>query len=453
MKLEKYIYFALVPFLSFVFVLSGCKKEEPVTPHDKVQFEKPINSCEGCHVNYTVLKTIAAPDTSAPAGGCGGEAPHIEPYDRVFLGDEGFEHFKKTMHGKIGCTACHNGVDDTDDKALAHSGDFIRHPSTRATEKCASCHPDIVNRTENSLHQQGWGQKNMVVKRSGVNSFDQLSEMVQAGYEKNCATCHATCGDCHVNRPKPGGGGLYRGHEFSKKPSMADNCVACHSSRGGHAYFGIASGTVPDVHLTKAGFNCMNCHSKNEIHGDGSIYDQRYKMALLPKCENCHSNLNTSNQYHTVHISSFNCNACHSQNYNNCGSCHIGGAGARIPSYQSFKIGINPIPETKPYKFATLRRSLMAPDSWQNYGVANLPDFDSQPTYKYSTPHNIIRWSSRTKVDPGKACYDACHIIKEGETYRNKELYLFESDLEPWEINATKHITVDGKLPSSWGIN
>ena len=90
----------------------------------------------------------------------------------------------------------------------------------------------------------------------------------------------------------------------------------------------------------------------------------------------------------------------------------------------------------------------------QNYGIPFLPNFDSRPTYKYTTPHNIIKWTSRTKVNAGKQCYEACHIVTESDgTVRNKELYLFNSDLLPWEINADKNIVVDGKLPAKWGIN
>jgi hypothetical protein len=114
---------------------------------------------------------------------------------------------------------------------------------------------------------------------------------------------------------------------------------------------------------------------------------------------------------------------------------------------------MNPIPNTKPYKFAVLRRSLMAPDSWDKFGIPTLTNFDSKPTYKYATPHNLIRWTSRTTVGAGKPCYDACHIVKDSDgTVRNKQLYLFKSDLENWEMNATQSITVDGKLPSNWII-
>jgi hypothetical protein len=65
-------------------------------------------------------------------GGCGGEAPHIEPYDRVFMGGSGYQDFKNDPHGKIPCTACHNGVDNTADKNVAHSGDFIKKPTNDA---------------------------------------------------------------------------------------------------------------------------------------------------------------------------------------------------------------------------------------------------------------------------------------------------------------------------------
>jgi thiosulfate/3-mercaptopyruvate sulfurtransferase len=291
----------------------------------------------------------------------------------------------------------------------------------------------------------------MVFKRFGATDFDALPAMLKTGYKENCAKCHGTCGDCHVNRPPSGGGGLYQGHKFGK-PNMVDNCIACHVSRGGHAYLGIAVGTQPDVHFTKLGYTCMDCHSQYEVHGDETVYDQRYKVRAMPSCIKCHPAVTNSNAYHSVHIETFSCNTCHSQDYNNCGSCHVAGTGARVPAYQGYKIGMNPIPQTRNYKFATLRRSLSALDTWSQFGVPNLVSFDAATTYKYSSPHNILKWTSRTQVAAGRPCYDNCHIIKEGATLRNKNLYLFQSDLESWEVNATRSITVDSRLPVAWGL-
>lgn len=446
-----------------VFFLLGCAEkkteDQPVGPEPLAK----VNSCEGCHTNYTHLKAVHTPDPPSTGGaGCGGETPHIEPYDRVYLSGDGFTEFKKTMHGKLECTYCHNGNDNTADKKIAHSDDFIKKPSANAKDKCERCHPEVVSKAKNSLHAEGWGQKNMVSKRAGLGNaphgFDALSQAMKAGYDENCGKCHASCGDCHVNRPKAGGGGLYKGHSF-KKPDMVDHCTTCHTSRGGHAFFGVAPGTVPDVHLTKGGFNCMSCHKKNEVHGDGKSYEMRYQMPMLPECIDCHTGAANSNKYHIMHISTFSCQTCHSQDYNNCGSCHIGGEGARIHSYQGYKIGINPIPEVKSkYKYALLRRSLTAPDSWINYGVSNLANFADQPTYKYTTPHNIQKITTRTGYKNAQGnweinqnCASGCHITKNADgTYKNKELYLFEEDCLDWEKPANTKIIVDGKLPQSW---
>ncbi len=449
----------IIPFL----LSTGCEEEEKTDPVSPPSTEKSVASCEGCHTNYSHLKEVYTPDPPDPGGGgCGGETPHIEPYDRAYLGGDGYEHFKTTVHGKMPCTTCHNGVDSTDSKSVAHSGDFLKKPSLHAEEKCASCHSETVGRTKNSLHANGWGQKNMLSLRSGMGNipdgFEQLTELMKEGYDINCAKCHATCGDCHVNRPKAGGGGLYRGHDFTKKPDMRDICITCHVSRGGHAYMGVAPGTVPDVHLINASFTCMNCHYQNEVHGDYNLHDQRYKVTTKPLCKNCHGGVDNSNAYHTAHMNTFSCNTCHSQDYNNCGSCHIGGEGARIHSYQGYKIGMNPIPETKPYKYALLRQSLSAPDSWSNYGVEQLADFDAAPTYKYTTPHNIIKITTRTGYKDSTGtwqlynnCYEGCHISKNPDgSFNNKELYLFDADCEEWEKSANVNIIVDGKLPVNW---
>lgn len=443
---------SLIIIITVIFTACD-KKTDDGTLSQEEEIAMQANSCEGCHTNYEVLKAVYTPDPPSTGGaGCGGDVPHYEPYDRVYLGGAGYENFTSSIHGQIACTTCHNGTDNTSDKTVAHSGDFIKKPSHSAEEKCATCHPAIYEKSHNSLHTQGWGQKRMVVERGGYDNFNSIPEHLAEGYEANCAKCHASCGDCHVNRPIQGGGGLYAGHNFVK-PDQRDHCTTCHVSRGGHAYYGVAIGTVPDVHLTKMGYKCVTCHSTDEIHGDGVKYDTRYQMALKPECTDCHSGVETANNYHSKHFDTFNCNVCHSQDYNNCGSCHVHGVGARIEAHQGFKIGMNPIPEIKPYKYALLRQSLSAPDTWSNYGVDQLATFDAHPTYKYTTPHNILKWTTRTEVEEGKACYDACHIIAEGDTLRNKELYLYEEDLLEWEKAADQGIIVDGKLPSYWKAN
>lgn len=444
----KKIGFILSAVILALALFAGCNKNE-----DDNNGELSLASCEGCHTNYAHLQKVYTPDTTPPAGGCGGEAPHYEPYDRVYMSGEGYAAYKASSHARIGCTGCHRGIGDTDDKNLAHSGSFISHPSMFSEEICGVCHQSIVDNFKTSLHK-GTGQKRKVTLRSGLtgpDDFDKLPAHQIEGYNKNCATCHASCGECHIVRPVMGGGGLAKGHAFTKTPDMISVCVTCHSSRGGHGYLGIASGTSPDVHLTKAGYRCIDCHPADELHGDGKKVDQRYAYEKLPQCTQCHPGLEKKNVYHSTHYASFNCQTCHSQKYNNCGSCHIHGEGARVPSYLGFKIAVNPLPDIKKgYDFTLVRRTLAAPDNWERYDVPQYAAFDVLPTYNYTSPHNILRWTDRTKVQDGQACYAGCHIRNEGGTLVNKSLYLFREDLLDWEITATSGITVDGKLPASW---
>jgi len=437
-----------VLIIVFSLTLYSCDKKEENTISSKDR-----QTCEGCHTDYAYLQEVFSPDTVAAAGGCGGDAPHYEPYDRVFMGGEGYEQYKATSHYKIGCVGCHNGVAKANNKNEAHSGDFVAHPSDIADIKCASCHKDIVDKFATSIHN-GTGQKRKVSIRSGLTGpadFDKLPAHQIEGYNKNCKTCHGTCGNCHIVRPSAGGGGLAQGHSFAKTPDMVNVCVTCHTSRGGHAFMGVASGTEPDVHLSKKGFDCLSCHTGKELHGDGNKVEQRYAYAELPDCKKCHPSLDRKNRYHTVHYTDLDCQVCHSQDYNNCGSCHVHGQGARIPSYMSFKLAMNPIPDVKKgYKFALVRRTLAAPDNWKEYGVENYSNFNAFPTYNYTTPHNILRWTNRTKVETSQNCSDKCHIRKDGTSVMNKNLFLFKEDLLDWEKAATEKITVDGKLPSKW---
>ncbi len=410
------------------------------------------NSCEGCHTDLERLIAALPPAAPDVVGGRGDEAPR-KPYHRAHLGGPGYEAFKVSGHYAVGCTGCHNGVGNTGDKNEAHSGDWIASPSMFYQQKCSACHQEVTDVFPTSLHN-GTGQKRKVAIRSGFSSsvdFDQLHPKKIEGYNANCAHCHGTCGNCHVVRPDIGGGGLSNGHNFNKTPDMLNVCVACHTSRGGHAYLGVAPGTKPDVHLDKGGFDCLVCHDGHELHGDGQPVEERYAYTELPDCEDCHTGLETSNSYHTRHYKDFDCQVCHSQDYNNCAACHVHGDGASIPAYLDFKIALNPIPDLKEgFKFVLVRRTLGAPDNWEKYGVEDYADFNALPTYNYTSPHNLLKWTERTETEGD--CYLHCHIRTEGESLVNKELYLFKSDLNDfdWELGANAAIAVDDQLPAAW---
>ncbi len=432
--------------LLLAFAWSGCTKEQPdLSPNSP---NATATTCIGCHSNQDVLKQVADPNppTGPSEGGCGGTLPEMEAWQKVYVGGPNGEKFLSSAHGKQKCVSCHGGVEPATDKKAAHAGNFVKYPSREAEKYCGTCHASIASKDLTNLHTQGSGQKHMVSLRSGFPNYASYPEHLKAGYDKNCGKCHASCGECHVQRPRQAGGGFLAAHDFQKEPDMRLNCTACHSARVAHAYFGEAFGNKADVHYTKLpGGKCTNCHNTNEMHGDGTMYTQRYKVASLPKCENCHGGKATANPYHAKHWNDLSCQTCHSQDYQNCSSCHVD-TGVRNGPYMGFKIGRNAMTDTKRFKYVVLRNAPYAPDTWSNYGIALMANFDAAPTFKLASPHNILRFTARTTVESGKPCYDACHII-DG---RNKKWYLFQEDLKAWEVQANQPVIVDGHLPTGW---
>jgi thiosulfate/3-mercaptopyruvate sulfurtransferase len=410
------------------------------------------NMCEDCHTDYDKLMAVYTPDTDAPITLCDLAAPHIEPYDRVFMGGDGYDAFKNSTHYSVGCTGCHNGDKNADNKNDAHSGEWTASPSMAYAEKCATCHETITGTFVTSLHN-GTGLKRDVAMRAGqagADEFDQLPAHQIEGYNAKCSSCHGTCGNCHVVRPLIAGGGLMDGHKFNKTPDMELTCVKCHT-RGGNAFLGDSPGTQPDAHLTENGYDCLSCHDGHELHGDGQPVEQRYAYTELPECESCHPGLETANIYHTKHMGDFSCQVCHSQDYNTCGAWDVKDGQVDFGPYMDFKIALNPIPGLKDFKFALVQRTSAHPDNWIGYGEdLGYTNFDVLPTYSYTTPHNILRKTGRTDVAGGFSCSYNCHIRNNGGVLLNSELYLWADSLETWEVDATGPYTVDGQLPSYW---
>ncbi len=445
-------FFSGLALLLMVFLIAGIGCTNYQVPGSGNNGEISANSCEGCHTDYDRLVAVHSPDTAAPVGGCGGEAPHYEPYDRVYLGGTGYDSFKASGHYSVGCTGCHNGNGKTGDKNEAHSGDWISSPSLDHQEKCVTCHESVSDGFVTSIHN-GTGQKRKVTMRSGLagpEEFDQLPAHQIDGYNQKCSVCHGTCGNCHVVRPDIAGGGLSNGHNFNKTPDWYNICSACHVSRGAHAFLGVNPETEPDFHRDELDFTCLTCHDGVELHGDGQPVEQRYAYTELPECEDCHEGLERENNFHSMHYDDFQCQICHSQDYNNCGECHIADGHAEYGPYMDFKIAMNTIPDIKEHKLALVRRTLAYPDNWVGFGEdLTYDNFEEFPTYNYTTPHNILERTTRTDVGSG-ACYSNCHIRNEGGTLINSEYYLWKDSLLTWELEATQAYAVDGQLPASW---
>jgi thiosulfate/3-mercaptopyruvate sulfurtransferase len=97
-----------------------------------------------------------------------------------------------------------------------------------------------------------------------------------------------------------------------------------------------------------------------------------------------------------------------------------------------FKIAKNPKESTnRPYKIVPVRHIPISRDTYSSWGISDLPNYDSEPTWKYATPHNIQKTTAQTTYE--NWCGENCH---------NSDYYLTLEDLLPEEIEANKNIVL-----------
>jgi len=120
---------------------------------------------------------------------------------------------------------------------------------------------------------------------------------------QGCAACHVVYGesgryqggDPTVPKDEPGHPAF---HKMSAVPP-SNVCATCHRSQTAAEDVVLpiqAEGPVPafpgkglarqDVHIQR-GFDCVDCHSENEIMGDGNIYSRQHQSVEVG-CETCH---------------------------------------------------------------------------------------------------------------------------------------------------------------------
>jgi hypothetical protein len=339
--------------------------------------------------------------------------------------------------GQIPCADCHGGHPADPDWKTAHEG--LRKDPTfpYAEAACGECHDEIVSSAPRSLHYTLQPFQRVVEARAGKKD-DKDHETLTAAQEKHCRECHASCGQCHVSRPDYVDGGFLNKHNFSKTPPMETTCAACHGGRVYEEYTGLKGKYAADIHYESKKMACTVCHGANQMHADGSKAVNRFDLPERPNCLTCHEAVvegNANNTAHLIHNDRVACQVCHSQANKNCFSCHVGTDDKQLPYYKCqatkilFKIGRNPEPSPdRPYDYVVVRHAPADPRLFDHYLKGGLANFDSLPTWKMSTPHNIRR------ITPQNKSCNNCH--------GNAALFLSEKDMAQWERKANANVVV-----------
>ena len=361
----------------------------------------------------------------------------LEPWEKVLVDAEGFP---QTDHGEIACTECHGGIDSAD-KAEAHT-DLVARPSSGDAPVCVDCHEEQAVANSSSLHTMQEGYWTVLEARGANREHPAMQEM----FGNHCASCHTSCGDCHISQPASSGGGLLDGHNFTAKPPMTRTCTACHGSRVGNEYMGKNEDIKADIHFRQGRMTCIECHDGNELHGE-QVNDphaepaaHRYEGSEGPRCETCHEGIGSmtdENKMHKTHDEILSCQVCHSEAYINCNSCHVQVSDktgnpffTTEESWFTFLIGRNErLGGNRPYEYVPVRHVPVDPDSFSYYGDNLMPEFDKQPTWRYATPHNIQLMTGITKD-----CNN-CH--------GNPDVFLTADKVDAEELEANSIVIVE----------
>ncbi|SEM43402.1 hypothetical protein SAMN04489760_11552 [Syntrophus gentianae] len=321
-----------------------------------------------------------------------------EDYYKGYLVDPAL--LAKDPHFSQGCSSCHKGDKESATKESAHKG-LVCRPSDRL-ETCGRCHGKIAATYGKSLHYTTIGQRQGVMGRFSQAELKTFDKDV---FEKSCRSCHASCGGCHVKSPSVSGVslGLIQGHKFVKKDE-GKTCAFCHGGRVYPEYTGEYGGTT-DVHYQK-GMMCLDCHKKQELHGDGTMYLTKQEVKDRPTCTGCHQTIHSEKPLtktaHTVHRGKVSCYGCHAGGqYRNCTNCHEG-TGAK--SEPGFFLGKNP---RNSKEVTTLRIVPTVRDSFVKAGI-RMEHYDALPNYWNTPAHNI-----RKRTDRTRSC-DSCHKDRTG---------------------------------------
>jgi hypothetical protein len=292
-------------------------------------------------------------------------------------------------HFEYGCSFCHEGDANAETKDDAHAS-MIKRPSDNP-ETCGMCHESIAATYTLSLHYTSAGMKNGVSPR-----FSEEEKVIfdEAVFEQSCRSCHASCGDCHVQSPIISGvnSGFIAGHDFIRKDE-SKTCALCHGGRVYPEFTGDYGGR-PDIHY-RNGMTCLDCHSADQMHGDGVEYDGRRDVENKPSCIDCHEETMNgtpeAEESHAIHGEYVSCTACHTATgYRQCSSCHVGGGATSNPA---IVLGDNP---RVPGQLTTLRLIPTMRTTFEKVGIKQ-ENFDTLPNYWDAVPHNIQKRTDRTR--------------------------------------------------------
>jgi hypothetical protein len=252
-------------------------------------YAAPLSAgCAECHTSEAALRDAGADDATL---------------QNVLLAEDS----STTLHGRLGCVTCHDGIGTTQNIAAAHEDLVVdpSHPESVSTY-CVPCHHELPSEyAEHSLR----APHDKIL--AGIRELDSG--------EPSTDVC--SCSNCH--------GSVAHGVDpLTNHDTLAaamDTCVECHEAQKVPEEALSCSGCHIGPHAERT--DCETCHASTELWS--KIELPTHPMALNGahaslECFECHIKPNFSN------INGYACTDCHTKPHafggEDCMQCHVDGA-------------------------------------------------------------------------------------------------------------------------------
>ncbi|MBI9071597.1 MAG: T9SS type A sorting domain-containing protein [Melioribacteraceae bacterium] len=295
-------------------------------PYTSHSIKSEGRTCEDCHnsenvqnlVNTGELKFATWSDTDSSLSTLTGIVPLPEDYATNFKMD----FIKYDGNTSDPAAASKNwskiGKDVADGFQLKYATAL-----TSKQIKALNTNMDMVANFETSIHKTRAGKPYWYDKENG--GFETLTGVPIE--EMGCVECHSTtdangvaydesnpfvemsCKDCHAN------------NEFSAESVSQEHCLTCHGRQAAE----MGPMNLTDVHRT-AGFVCWDCHTSEDMHGDGTVYSSMLEDgAIDADCSTCHTeeSLPAGHSDSDPHDGKLHCTTCHAETVITCYNCHL----------------------------------------------------------------------------------------------------------------------------------
>lgn len=220
--------------------------------------------------------------------------------------EKGGAHFDDSVHGALGCSACHTGIT------------VFPHPEKIEKVNCGTCHASSVPKVAQSVHAKASEQPCLSCHGDG-HSILAVKDPKSTVYPLNIPR---TCGVCHADKKVTGAHNItevysqymdsIHGFALTKDGLLvAATCSGCHGSHDIRKHTDPAS----KVYRGNIADTCGSCHSGVEAAYQRGIHGELVKAgdATAPVCSDCH----TAHQ-----ISDVKSSAWQLKTTGTCGSCH-----------------------------------------------------------------------------------------------------------------------------------